>query len=185
MDPLSILSVAAAVAQFIDFTAGVLSDTRETYKSMLGGSQSDIKLSKVASDLSLLVYNLTSKMSEITREEDPDHPWLEYERNTIAILLGLCREAKDINRELQYTLRNLEERENIKKIRLAAESFAAALRRAWSADKIQQLEHRLDQNRKQTTMAMLVLSWYDRSPSPLFPLSLLLSSFFVVSLPRP
>jgi len=168
MDPLSILSVAAAVAQFIDFAAGVLSDTRETYKAMLGGSQSEIKLSKVASDFSLLAHNLTYKMSEITREEDPDHPWPEYKRNTIAILHGLCQEAKDINRELQYTLRNLQERENITKIRLAAESFAAALRRAWSADRIQQLEHRLDQNRKQTTMAMLVLSWYGRPPFPLY-----------------
>ncbi|KAI0391121.1 hypothetical protein F5Y17DRAFT_24372 [Xylariaceae sp. FL0594] len=159
MDPLSILSVAAAVVQFLDFTAGVLSDTRETYKAVASGSDSEIKLSKVASDFSLLIHNLSSKMSELMREEDPDHPMPEYERSTIAVLAGLCREAKDINRELQGALRKLEERENIRKIRLAAESFVAALKRAWSAEKIQQLELRLDQNRKQTTMAMLVLSW--------------------------
>ncbi|KAI1811645.1 hypothetical protein GGS20DRAFT_91208 [Poronia punctata] len=159
MEPLSILSVAAAVVQFLDFASGVLADTRETYKSHLDGSQSDIKLSKIASDFAIITHTASSKMAELVRQEDPDHPLKDYEKNTISILKGLCRDARDINRELQQTVRTLDERDNIRRIKLAAESFAAALKRAWSVDKIRKLEHRLDENRKQTTMAMLVLSW--------------------------
>ncbi|KAI0505287.1 hypothetical protein F5B22DRAFT_532208 [Xylaria bambusicola] len=158
MDPLTILSVAAAVAQFLDFASGIIVNTKEAYESSVGQSQNDIELSKIARDLSSLTHNLSSKMSKLMQDDNSENAVLEVEREAIDILLRLCRESKAINKEIQAILTKLRV-QGTTKIRLAAESFVVALRRVWSADKIQHLEHRLDENRKQITMAMLVVSW--------------------------
>ncbi|KAI3316769.1 hypothetical protein HD806DRAFT_541846 [Xylariaceae sp. AK1471] len=159
MEPLSILSVAAAVAQFLDFASGILIDTKETYKSSLGQVQSGVELLKISHDFSSLTHNISSKMSKLMQDGESEHTALEVEKDTIAILLRLCRDSKNINKELQGTLTELRVREGVTKIQLATESFVKVLKRVWSADKIQRLEDRLDETRKQTTMAMLVLSW--------------------------
>ncbi|KAK5624423.1 hypothetical protein RRF57_000139 [Xylaria bambusicola] len=161
MDPLTILSVAAAVAQFLDFTSGIIVNTKEAYESSVGQIQNDIDLSKIAHDFSSLTHNLSSKMPKLMQEDNSDNTALKVEKDAIDILLRLCRESKAINKEIQAVLTKLRV-QGTTKIRLAAESFVVALRRVWSTDKIQQLEHRLDENRKQITMAMLVVSWYVR-----------------------
>ncbi|KAI1356907.1 hypothetical protein F5Y01DRAFT_266170 [Xylaria sp. FL0043] len=158
MEPLSILSVAAAVAQFLDFATKIIVNTKEAYESSLGQAQNDIELSKISRDFSSLTKGLSSKMSKLTQGDASKNATLEIEKDTIATLLRLCHESKTINKEIQAILAELRVA-GTTRIRLAAESFAVALRRVWSADKIQRLEHRLDENRKQVTMAMLVLSW--------------------------
>ncbi|KAI1132302.1 hypothetical protein F5Y10DRAFT_274898 [Nemania abortiva] len=158
MEPLSILSVAAAVAQFLDFASRVISDTKEAYESSLGQIQHDVELSKISRDFSSLTHTLSSKMSKLMRDDSSESTALEVEKDTLAILHGLCRESKAINKEIQATLTQLQIK-GTTRILLAAESFVVALRRVWTADKIQRLENRLDTNRKQVTMAMLVLSW--------------------------
>ncbi|KAI0425195.1 hypothetical protein F5Y09DRAFT_111754 [Xylaria sp. FL1042] len=158
MDPLSILSVAAAVAQFLDFATKIIVDTKEVYDSSLGQTQNDIELSKISHDFSSFTHDLSSKMSKLMQDDASENAALEVEKDTIATLLRLCGESKAINKEIQAILTELRVG-GTTKIRLAAKSFVAALRRVWSADRIQRLEHRLDENRKQVTMAMLVLSW--------------------------
>ncbi|KAI0100363.1 hypothetical protein GGR51DRAFT_564172 [Nemania sp. FL0031] len=158
MDPLSILSVAAAVAQFLDFASRVISDTKEAYESSLGQIQNDVELSKISRDFSSLTHTLSSKMSKLMRDGGSKDAALEVEKDTLTILHGLCRESKAINKDIQATITQLQLK-GTTKIQLAAESFVIALKRILSADKIQKLENRLDNNRKQITMAMLVLSW--------------------------
>ncbi|KAI1420686.1 hypothetical protein F5Y12DRAFT_788046 [Xylaria sp. FL1777] len=158
MDPLSILSVAAAVAQFLDFTTRIIGDTKEAYESSMGQIQHDIELSKISRDFSSLTHNLSSKMSKMMQDDASQNVALEVEKDTVVILLRLCRESKAINKDIQAILSELRVG-GTTKIRLATESFVVALRRVWSADKIRRLENRLDENRKQVTMAMLVVSW--------------------------
>ncbi|KAJ8127299.1 hypothetical protein O1611_g6336 [Lasiodiplodia mahajangana] len=156
MDPLSIVSVAAAVAQFLDFASRVISNTKEAYKSSLG--QNDVDLSKISRDFTSLADTLSSKMSKLIRDGGSENAALEVEKDTLTILDGLCREAEAINKEIQEILGQLQVK-GTTKIQLATDSLVVALKRIWSADKIQRLENRLDNNRKQVTMAMLVLSW--------------------------
>jgi hypothetical protein len=163
MEPLSILSVAAAVVQFLDFASGILNDTKDIYKSSLGQVQSDIELSEISLHFSSLTHSISSRISKLMHDDESECALLDVEKDTIAIILRLCRDSKTINEELQGTLTELRVRKGVTKIQLATESFVKALKRVWSADKIQRLEDRLDAIRKQTTMAMLVLSWYDRA----------------------
>ncbi|KAI8624657.1 hypothetical protein F5Y19DRAFT_490763 [Xylariaceae sp. FL1651] len=161
MAPLSILSVAAAAVQFLDFASGILINTKEAYQSSLGQVQDDVELSKVSQDFFSFTNNILSKLSDLKQVEGSQQPVYSasgVEKDTITTLFRLCCEAEDINREIQDTLRQLQAR-GVNKIKLATESFAISLKRVWSADKVQKLENRLDRNRKQVTMAMLVLSW--------------------------
>lgn len=159
MEPLSILSVAAAVVQFIDFASGIITDTKEAYGSSIGQTKNDIELANIARDFASLNYILSSRVAKLMQDDGSENAALEFEKDTIAILLRLCRESEAINTEIQATLTILRI-EGTTKIKLATESFVVSLRRVWSADKIQNLHDRLDENRKQVTMAMLVHSWY-------------------------
>ncbi|KAK3337721.1 hypothetical protein B0T19DRAFT_455639 [Cercophora scortea] len=51
MDPLSVLSIAAAVAQFLDFTAGVISVSSGIFRSAKGAAADNLALEAVCSNL--------------------------------------------------------------------------------------------------------------------------------------
>jgi hypothetical protein len=64
MDPLSALSVAAAVVQFVDFGTRVLSDARHIYESSSGQTSMNLELSTVANDLSRLIDDMESNVEK-------------------------------------------------------------------------------------------------------------------------
>lgn len=59
MDPLSALSIAAAVAQFIDFTLKFLSITYGIYNSAKGRLSDNIKAEEIYKELARISYKLT------------------------------------------------------------------------------------------------------------------------------
>lgn len=52
MDPMTVLSIAAAVVQFVDFGTSLLSGAREVYKSASGQPQEVVQLTTLVDDLS-------------------------------------------------------------------------------------------------------------------------------------
>jgi hypothetical protein len=64
MDPLSALSVAAAVVQFVGFGTRVLSNARHIYESSSGQTSTNLELSTVANDLSRLIDDMESKVEK-------------------------------------------------------------------------------------------------------------------------
>ncbi|XXH02585.1 hypothetical protein Hte_008963 [Hypoxylon texense] len=164
MDPLSILSIAAAAVQFLDFGTRIFVDTRETYRSSLGQKQSNIELSIVANDIKSLASNIESKLSNLTHddsipapEQQDDNP-RQFGDATKDVLIRLCRQAIEIGNELQLLLAKLQANGKTK-LSLAASSFVTVLKGICSAEKVQDLQERLDRTQKQIMLETLVLTW--------------------------
>ncbi|KAI0172494.1 hypothetical protein GGR52DRAFT_409525 [Hypoxylon sp. FL1284] len=164
MDPLSILSVAAAAVQFLDFGSRVLVDTRETYRSSLGRKQNNIELSTVANDIRRLMSDVESKLSGFTFQHDEaalrhtDGDSRQRGNATKDTLIRLCHQAEGIGSELQVMLDKLQARGKTS-LGLAASSFITVLKGICSDEKIQDLKKRLDETQKQIMMEIMVLTW--------------------------
>lgn len=150
MDPLSALSVAAAVVQFVDYGTRILTDAREIYKSSWGQTPKNLELSTVAIDLSQLSDEVDSRSSRLS---------LEKGRESEEVFLRLCRECKEISDDLQGSLTKLQAR-GTNRLELTASSLFVALKGVWSAKKVEKLKERLNQVRQQMMMAVLVFLWY-------------------------
>jgi hypothetical protein len=97
MDPLSVLSVAAAVVQFADFGFRLVKSVHDLYKSSSGQKAEHIELSVVSQDLSRLAASVEAKFEENTGP-------------SAQVFLSLCRECASTNDELQEILSKLEAR---------------------------------------------------------------------------
>ncbi|KAK3305673.1 uncharacterized protein B0T15DRAFT_556009 [Chaetomium strumarium] len=132
-DPLSALSVAAAVVQFADFGFRLLKSTRELYKSPSGQKAAHIELSVVSQNLSRLAAFVEAKIEE---NAGP----------SAQVFLGLCRECASTNDELQEILSKVEARGSTN-VMLAADT----------AGDIERLANRLASIRQQMNSALLYL----------------------------
>jgi hypothetical protein len=108
MEPLSALSIAAAVVQFADFGFRLIKSAHELYKSPSGQRLEYIELSTVSQDLSHLANAVKTKQ----RENDG---------SAINPFLRLCDQCESTNSELQDMLNKLRARGSTK-ISLAVDS---------------------------------------------------------------
>ena len=150
MDPLSGLSVAAAVVQFVDFGTRLLKGTHQVYNSSSGQSTEVIELSTISTDLTQLLQDAESKL----RAKPLDETQLPEDT-----FYGLCRECEATKDAIQKVISRLQARGH-SKISVAASSFSVALKRALSSRELEALIERLDQIRQQAMMAMLCLLLY-------------------------
>ena len=61
MEPLSALAIASAVVQFVDFGAKVFSKSVDFYNSTEGSLPTNVELSSIVEDLSLISAGLASR----------------------------------------------------------------------------------------------------------------------------
>ncbi|RTE76951.1 hypothetical protein BHE90_008571 [Fusarium euwallaceae] len=73
-------------------------------------------------------------------------------------LVRLCQECQDIATEIRAALRSLQAK-GTSMLDHAKASVVVALKATWSRDKLEKLEHRLQQIRSEMMMAMLVALW--------------------------
>ncbi|KAI8634772.1 hypothetical protein F5Y19DRAFT_124341 [Xylariaceae sp. FL1651] len=150
MDPLSILSVAAAAIQFLDFGIRVLGDAHELYNSTYGQKEEHIELSKISQDLTTFANIIETKLIGVRHVSISNDATDDPAR----VLLRLCGEAKDIDRELKQLLAKLQVN-GVFKVRLAANSFRAALKGILSESKVELLQKRLNDTKSQIMLALL------------------------------
>ncbi|KAI0902943.1 hypothetical protein F4823DRAFT_340353 [Ustulina deusta] len=141
MDPLSALSVAASVVQFVDFTFRLVSSTRAIIKSKSGFAGDVDTLDAIARDATELSDALAAS------------PALDASSTTLQALVGEC---KTIAESLLAVLENLRTNKT-KKWRC----FVAALRTVWSKGKIDGFVDRLGKVQAQisTHMHFLILNY--------------------------
>ena len=151
MDPITAVSVAAAVVQFSDFGARLLKETTKTYKSVSGMTSDIVELSTIGVDLHQLSSSIEEKSSRLVDLSDG----LSTSEQT---LLRLCHTAQELSKELGNALNQLQTH-NTGKLKLAVESFAVALRKCWSRDRIDGFRERITDVRRQMMMAMLTFLW--------------------------
>jgi len=158
MDPLSALSVAAAVVQFVDFGSHLLLDTAEHYKSTTGQNSRNVELSTISERLLLLATDVESLSGKMRKPR---------QGSAAERLKTLCGDCKSVNAEMQLTLAKLQA-SGASKLDLAKNSFVVALKGVLSDGKLRGLKERMDKIRRDMTMPTLVCLWYnDNLISPL------------------
>jgi hypothetical protein len=140
MEPLSALSVAAAVVQFLDFGGTVISSTYAIYKSSSKKSEGTDNIASITARLVDLNTNLeqSAKFSPTSR--------LDRE------IVQLCQQCNKAADTLLDALRQLSGTSNP----TLWNSFKIALRTVWSQGDIDALQNRLESYRQQICMHILV-----------------------------
>ena len=111
MDPLSALSLAAAVAQFVDYGFKILGNAREIHGSLSGATQENQGLEKATLEMQRLTDKLVS--SQLVGLTDDDK-----------MLEGLVTECRSLSSQLLNLLSMIKARDPKSKTQI----FSAALR---------------------------------------------------------
>ncbi|GAB1316035.1 hypothetical protein MFIFM68171_06245 [Madurella fahalii] len=144
MDPLSALSISAAVVQFSDFGYRLLKSAHEIYESSSGQPTRDVEISVISNDLRRIAGDVKARLE------------VGDGGTTHDVFLRLCRECDNVSDELQRIFSKLKA-QGSSKISLAVDSWRVALRRVASDAEVEGLVGRLGQIRQQMMAALLSL----------------------------
>ena len=136
MDPLSALSVAAAVIQFIDYSTRIVSKGKELYKSADGALAENIELETA----SVRLQNLSRTLKDSLRANQQAPKEGVASKNDGA-LETICEACVTVSKEFVDKLENLKvpEGHSHKKWK----SFRQALKTVWTKEKIEEVAQRL------------------------------------------
>lgn len=164
MDPLTVLSVAAAIVQFVDFGTSLLSSAREAYRSASGQPQNVVQLNT-------LVYDLTQFSKSIQEATEKARGTQTLYDRTEESLFKVCTDCLQTCTEIQAAVSNLG---RIKSSKSAApnsiferqfdttrgfQSIEIALKNLASSKQIRAWQGQLRQLREQMMMALLSMLW--------------------------
>ncbi|KAF2801832.1 uncharacterized protein BDZ99DRAFT_552523 [Mytilinidion resinicola] len=141
MEPLSALSLATSVVQFVDFSSKLISGSIEIYKSTSGQLEQHNDLKAVTKSLS----RLTAKL------EKSDFATIEQSSTNTEEIVNLCKDCRQTAKELTDILLKLKLQKATKR-----ESVVVALKSIWGREKLEDLQHRLDGYRQQLVLLILV-----------------------------
>jgi hypothetical protein len=125
MDPISALSLSAAILQFVDFGSKIIVTTYRTYRSVDGTTQENLDLAELTTTLHGFQARLATPRIP-SREHDADRKALELQA-------ARCR---DIAAELLQLLDDLKVKVKDKGLRRTWESLRQGCRAEWSKGKI-------------------------------------------------
>jgi len=140
MDPLSALSVAAAVVGFIDYGSTIIASTYAIYKSSSKKSESTNNIASITTRL----VELNCELEESAKFS----PASQVERDIVA----LCQQCNKAAITLLDALHQLNGASNPN----LWDSFKIALRTVWTQGEIDALQSRLESYRQQICMHILV-----------------------------
>lgn len=133
MDPLTALSLAGTIVQFVDFGKKLLTDCRDLYRSTAGVLDASEELELVTLDLRALAKKLQNADFSAARRAEQ------------ATFKGICDKAAKIAEELLSRLDGLKVKGSE---RGKWQCFKQAVKAAWSIDEVKSLEERLSTSRK-------------------------------------
>ncbi|TGO41110.1 hypothetical protein BHYA_0026g00160 [Botrytis hyacinthi] len=152
LDPLSALSLAATIVQFVDFGSKVISTATELHHSSEGALANNLELSTIISDLSSISNDLSAQGSGKGKHS--------YNMDELA-LIGLASQCKDLSDKLLHDLDGL----NIKKAHTKWASARQAMRSLRKEAYISEISKRLDGFRNQLVLKLVALLAQDRTES--------------------
>jgi hypothetical protein len=163
MDPVSILGVAAATVQFVDFGQRLFSETWQIYRSASGQTLRLQNLTAISADIS----QLSTTVKEALQTQGQDTTTLKGPDEE---LLRLCRECDSIATKILDAMprvgRQFEKQLATQKS--VGECFRAALKSWWRRDEIDRINERLDKVRQGILMTTTVSIWFGFLPSLLY-----------------
>ena len=143
MDGLSVLSVAANVAQFIEFTCSLLTKSKEIYTSAHGAPIQQVEMEAAIKRL--------IELSERIKTAPP------RKRGSIAqdqVLTSICQGCITISIQLLAKLNKLKIEDGVK--HRGYKSFRQALKSVWARGSIDEMAARLDAFRREMNAHVLV-----------------------------
>jgi hypothetical protein len=148
LDPMSALSVATAVVQFVDFASKVISKTYEYRDSADGMLVENREHKTVAASLKSLTEELDKSLQkfELSRK---------LSKNEIG-LREVTMKCHEVAMEMQDAMTKLDRRIGGKSFFL--QSFRLALTEHWGKCKIESLQVRLNEARQQVMIHLMVVS---------------------------
>ena len=146
LDPLSALSAAAAVLQFVEFGSMLLAKSHELHKSTDGASASNSELETTAEELQQLVHRLSRPLASIKSQDTT----LD---DTEAALVSLTKQCSNAAEEFLCTLRKLKVSEGSSNRRWR--SFQQALKCLWKKERLEAMENRLQGFRERLIVHVL------------------------------
>lgn len=164
MDPLTVLSIAAAIVQFVDFGTSLLSSAREAYKSASGQPQNVVQLNNLVDDL--------IRFSESIQEaNDKARGTQNLYNRTEESLLRVCADCLQTCTEIQAAVSNLGRVKSSKSAvpnsifgrqvdpTRGLQSIEVALKNLASYKQIRAWQDQLRHVREQMMMALLGTLW--------------------------
>lgn len=133
MDPLSALSIAAAVVQFVDFGSKLVSKGVQLYNSVDGVLVENADIERAMDRLSLLTGGLKTSLTP-----GPQSSISESDR----LLQTICKSCLDISDELRTQLEKLKVPANTSHRKW--KSFRKALKSVWSKESVDGLARKLE-----------------------------------------
>ena len=144
MEPLSALSLVAAVIQFVDFGGNLLSESRQIYKSASGASSENAVLGEIYENLSRLAdkMKVSSGLSAHTSSKEEE------------ALGKLATSCKDIADDLMVTIEELKVKGDTHR---KWKSFHSALKTIGKKSYIKELQKKLDKFSLQLTVQLAAI----------------------------
>jgi hypothetical protein len=144
MDPLTALSLASAVVQFVDFGIKVFSKGNEIHQSATGSSVENTEINDNTETLHTLLQNIQDSQPNI-----PSGTKLPSEQESLNRLVWSCR-------NLGNRLLDLTEKTSAGPNAGRWKSVGAAVSAVWSAKDIMETARRLDRYRDQLNFNIVV-----------------------------
>ena len=159
MDPLSALSIAAAVVQFVEFGSNIVKGAHDAYKSASNPTTKDYNVVIDSHDLSRLVENIESKLNEGHSTRGETYPRTRDIESSEDIFRRLCNDCEEVASSLEHIFSKIRP-QGKSKLTLAASSLASELKKVVKAGEIEKLADRLSLVRQQVMMTVLTLLLY-------------------------
>lgn len=153
MDPISVISLASNIIQFVDFSCKLVSHSRQLYKSLDGTLSDKVLVEVLTLDLSSLATNLQDSLWENQPIDAKGATREEYSEDDQA-LDDLCRRCCEIAGKLMGRLERLKVKGNGSHRNW--ESFRKALRASWSQEGIKELQAQLNDVRSEIEFRVLL-----------------------------
>ena len=144
MEPLSALSLVAAVIQFVDFGGNLLSESRQMYKSASGASSENAALEEIYENLGRLADKMTVSTGLASHKSS----------NEEEALGKLATSCKDLTDDLMTTIEELKVKGGTHR---KWKSFHSALKTVGKKSHIEELQRRLDKLSLQLTVQLAAI----------------------------
>jgi hypothetical protein len=166
MDPLSALSVAGTIVQFVDFSAKLIFKSHKLYESSNGALVENLELQAIAESMAGMQRKIKAAREEIgpvyspvfldgrQRSRKPtkeEQLMVQIRRENDKELRSVCQQCAIVAEELIYALDSLKVRGTNRKWG----SFRVALQSIWDEGKIKKLGERLNALRAQLDTSIL------------------------------
>ena len=129
MDPISALSLSAAILQFVDFGSKIIVTTYKTYRSIDGTTQENVELAELTTTLKDFQTRLAAPRTPST--------WHNADQKALEELAAKCR---DIAADLLKLLDDLKVKVKEKGLRRTWESLRQGYRSVWNKGKVEEYE---------------------------------------------